>query len=296
MLSLLKFVLGLTIIASYEIAFANTSSLSELESEKFGLNKFSNKRIVTLTSLTADIVSKLDNSSLVGIPGSSLTLKNKKLSNKEIVSQGRTAPQLEKIISLEPDLVIGSASFHKKQLTKLSSLGIRSEEVEVRNWDELNNLIYKLSSLTGKNSSLVQNYLDNCNFKSDTNTNTNADTKVLVLVSAKPLLAPNSQSWAGSLLDRFNINNSTKSLLTKSQFKGYVNLSPEWLISNQPEKIIVVKTGPNSIKSFKDLPYWKKLKAVKNNNVISMDYYGLVNPGSINSINKTCFTLANINN
>ena len=85
-------------------------------------------------------------------------------------------------------------------------------------------------------------------------------------------------------------------LESKSQFKGYVNLSPEWLIYNQPEKIIVVKTGPDSIQSFIDLPYWSKLTAVKENNVRYMDYYGLINPGSIDSINKTCLTLSKMNN
>jgi len=114
------------------------------------------------------------------------------------------------------------------------------------------------------------------------------------LVSAKPLLAPNSKSWAGSLLNKFNIDNSTKKLISKSEFKGYVNLSPEWLISNQPSQIIIVKTGPDSPSSYTELPYWKKLTAIKNNNVTYMDYYGLVNPGSLDSINKTCMTLSKI--
>ena len=46
------------------------------------------KRIISLNSLGADIVSKLDNDSLVGIPGSSLLKKDDKFSDKEIVSKG----------------------------------------------------------------------------------------------------------------------------------------------------------------------------------------------------------------
>jgi len=291
MLAFYKFILSFFILISAEILFKNSTYASDAHSEIMIEKKVINKKIVTLTSLTADIVSKLNNSYLIGIPGSRLTRKNIELINKEIVSQGRTPPQLEKIISLKPDLVIGSASFHKKQLKKLSSVGIRSEGVEVKNWFDLIDLIKKLSALTDGDSSSVVNHLENCNLKSNKNNN-----KVLILASAKPLLAPNSESWAGSLLDRFNINNSTKMLESKSQFKGYVNLSPEWLISNQPEKIIVVKTGPDSIQSFIDLPYWSKLTAVKENNVRYMDYYGLINPGSIDSINKTCLTLSKMNN
>ena len=285
-----KFILSFFILISAVLSFVNSTYATNAHSEIKIEKKDINKKIVTLTSLTADIVSKLNNSYLIGIPGSRLTRKNTELLNKEIVSQGRTPPKLEKIISLNPDLVIGSASFHAKQLTKLSSIGIRSEGVEVKNWFDLINLINKLSALTDGDSSSVVNHLDNCNLKNNKNNN-----KVLILASAKPLLAPTSESWAGSLLDRFGINNSTKMLESKSQFKGYVNLSPEWLISNQPEKIIVVKTGPDSIQSFIDLPYWNKLSAVKENSVHYMDYYGLINPGSIDSINKTCLTLSNIN-
>ena len=280
------------ILISGDIALVNSKPVLDSVSEIEVVDEAINKKIVTLTSLTADIVSKLNNSYLLGIPGSRLTRQNKKLVNKKIVSQGRTPPQLEKIISLKPDLVVGSKSFHKKQLQKLSSIGIKSEGVEVRNWFDLIDLIEKLSSLTGGDSSLVINNLNNCTLKSKSKNNN----KVLILASSKPLLAPNSQSWAGDLLQRFNINNSTEMLRAKSKFKGYVNLSPEWLISNQPDKIIVVKTGPDSMQSFRDLPYWRKLTAVKENNVKYMDYYGLINPGSIDSINKTCLSLSKINN
>ena len=290
-----KFILSFFILIFAEISFTISTYASDDNSDIKIEKKVINKKIVTLTSLTADIVSKLNNSYLLGIPGSRLTSKNPALLNKEKVSQGRTPPQLEKIISLNPDIVIGSASFHKKQLKKLSSVGIRSEGVEVKNWYGLIDLINKLSVLTDADSSLVVNQLDNCILKTNRNNN-KVNKKVLILASAKPLLAPNSESWAGSLLDRFGINNSTKMLESKSQFKGYVNLSPEWLISNQPEKIIIVNTGSNSIQSFIDLPYWSKLTAVKENKVRYLDYYGLINPGSIDSINKTCLTLSKINN
>ena len=290
MFAFYKFIISLLILVSAEISFTNSTYASDAHSEIKIEKKVINKKIVTLTSLTADIVSKLNNSYLIGIPGSRLTRKNIELINKEIVSQGRTPPQLEKIISLKPDLVIGSASFHKKQLKKISSFGIRSEGVEVKNWLDLIDLIKRLSALTDGDSSSVVNHLENCNLKSNKNNN-----KVLILASAKPLLAPNSESWAGSLLDRFDINNSTKMLESKSQFKGYVNLSPEWLIANQPEKIIVVKTRPESIQSFLDLPFWSKLTAVKENKVRYMDYYGLINPGSIDSINETCLILSKMN-
>ncbi|PHK11615.1 iron ABC transporter substrate-binding protein, partial [Nostoc linckia z13] len=34
--------------------------------------------------------------------------------------------------------------------------------------------------------------------------------------------------------------------------------------------------------------FWKQLQATQNNRVYVFDYYGLVNPGSINAIEKAC--------
>ena len=34
--------------------------------------------------------------------------------------------------------------------------------------------------------------------------------------------------------------------------------------------------------------YSSNLKAVKNNNIFTFNYYGLINPGSIDSINTAC--------
>ena len=75
-------------------------------------NKIS--RVVALTSLSADLVNYLSNESLLGIPGSSLLKNNKDFSNKTVISSGRMPPDLEKILSLKPDLVIGAKGFHDR--------------------------------------------------------------------------------------------------------------------------------------------------------------------------------------
>ena len=93
-------------------------------------------RIVAMTSLSADLLNKISSSSLVGIPGSSLFIKNKQFDNIPIISKGRMPPNLEKIISLEPDLVIGAQGFHDRTLSKLNSLGIDTLSTSISNLDE----------------------------------------------------------------------------------------------------------------------------------------------------------------
>ena len=102
------------------------SIIAPIESKGNEFSRRTDKRIISLNSLGADIVSKLDNDSLIGIPGSNLLKKETQFSNKEIVSEGRMPPSLEKIIKLKSSLVIGSEGFHDKILDKLNELNIKT--------------------------------------------------------------------------------------------------------------------------------------------------------------------------
>ena len=90
------------------------------------------------------------------------------------------------------------------------------------------------------------------------------------------------------------MKNLTSDLQSKSEFKGYVNLSQEWLLKAKPNNLIVVKTPGSSISQYESLAIWNKIPAVKKKNIFSFDYYGLINPGSLDSINKACKKLSSI--
>ncbi len=239
--------------------------------------------IVSLTSLTSDIIFTLSPEELIGIPGSSILRKNENLKNITTVSEGRMPPNIEKIISLNPKLVIGSQGFHDKTLDKLNELGIDVLNTKVNSLTDLFGLVDELSIITNSDSEIVFKKLKECLIDSSPK-----NKKVVVLVSTKPLLSPNSQSWAGSLLEKFNLKNLTADLEGSGRMKGYLNLSPEWLIQEQPDNLILIKFGDEQYNQYSNLPFWNKLKAVENNNIDYFDYYGLVNAGSLSSINNTC--------
>ena len=271
------------------------NKIDELDSSQI---KNTEKRVVALSSISADIVNYLSPDNLVAIPGSSLFKDNKDFLNKPRISMGRTPPNLEKIISLKPDIVIGVEGFHSKILKKLSDLKIKTISYELRNWDDLKSLINLINIEISQNKedmfeSLLSNNLDNCaDFGA-----LEADYKknLVVIASPKPILSPNSNSWAGEMLNRFNFNNLTKDIDSKSLFKGYVNLSPEWLLKNDPENIILIETRKDQLKDFGKREPFSNLNAVKTNKVYRFKYYGLINPGSLSSINKACRDLRSIN-
>ena len=248
-----------------------------------------NLRIISLNSLGADIVSKLNNSSLVGIPGSSLLKKNEKLQDKVVISSGRMPPSIEKIINLKPDLVIGSKGFHDKVLSKLNKLNIRTLETETKSIKNLENLIEKLSKTLNKDKNILISEIKDC-YELPRKTKGSA----VVLASTKPLLSPNSQSWAGSLLDRFKFNNISNNFKSNTEFKGYINLSPEILIKSKPSNLFII--------AFPGMPQnnsgiQKNLEKIIINNktkIHTFNYYGFINPGSLQTINEACMKLSKI--
>lgn len=241
------------------------------------------KRVVALTSLAADIIYRLDRTKLVGRPGSRLLNKTQGLDNIASVSEGRTQPNLEKIVALKPDLVIGSEGFHHETLQKLQQLGIPTLTSKVDSWADLEALTKNLAkSINADPEPLLKQYQTFLTQKSNNQIST------LVLVSRQPFLAPNKNSWAGALLTKFNLKNVAAELQGESQMQGYITLSPEKILQADPEAIVLVEMEDNILEQFKSQPFWNQLKAVKNNRVYVFDYYGLVNPGSIDAIALAC--------
>jgi iron complex transport system substrate-binding protein len=272
------------------------TNLSAITSIKASSDKEDNKitRVVALTSLSADLLNYISNESLLGVPGSSLLKNNNDFSNKTIISSGRMPPNLEKIINLKPELVIGSKGFHDKTLKSLENLGVKTLSVRITNFNDLEKLSSDIQILLDKKIKLdLENVIPNC-YNLDKDVKTKKGKELLVLVSSKPILSPNSKSWAGNLIDRFGYINLTSELDSKSQFKGYVNLSPEWVISSKPSNLIIINTPGNDDSQYKQMRIWNDLPAVTNKKVFSFDYYGLINAGSLNSINKACQKLSSI--
>ena len=269
------------------IGFLN--QLNYISNAKENLNN--NFRIIALTSLSADLVNQINNKNLVGIPGSSLLIKNNDFDNITIVSRGRMQPDLEKIINLNPNLVIGASGFHDKTLSEIQRLGIDTLSTNIKSLDSLDNFYKDLQrKLEVNNLTSIKEVLKNCypNYSQDKKNNK----KVVALVSVKPILSPGSTSWAGSLISNFRLDNLSANIKNKSQFKGYTNLSLEWLLKAKPNNLILIKTPGSDISQYKNLPVWQKLPAVKNNKIFEFDYYGLINPGNLVSIDEACKKLS----
>ncbi len=275
------------------VALFNKSNINLSEDNKLLSNSSTNKKVVALTSLSADLITNISKESLVGIPGSSLLKKNEELKDIPIISSGRMPPNLEKIISLEPDLVVGAKGFHDKTLNKLDELGIDTVYTSITNFDDLeqlhNNLVLKLNATNVKP---LDKILDKCYLiNNDRESNKK---NIVALVSSRPILSPNQNSWAGNLISKFKLKNLAAEITSKTEFKGYVNLSPEWLLKSQPDNLLIIKTPGSDLSQYKSISIWNDLKAVNVNKIFTFDYYGLINPGGLKVINEACNKLSSI--
>lgn len=267
----------------------STPTLSPPANQPQTTNSESAQKVVALTPLTADIIYQLDKTKLVGIPGSKLVSSNPNFTGITIVTADRTPPNLEKIIALKPDLVVGAAGFHDKTMEKLQQLGIKTLLTQVDSWKSLEELTTTLAkSLNANPEPLLKRYQT---FLADI---PNQSPATLVLVSRKPILSPNKASWAGDLLGKFNVKNVAAQLQGESPMRGYVTLSAEKVLEANPEVIIIVDRGEGMLKEFQSESFWKQLRANRNNRIYVFDYYGLVNPGSIEKIEQTTAQLKQI--
>lgn len=269
-----------------QVQLPNSNDSAKINSQQ--IPKESVKRVVALSSLSADIISQLDQTKLVGISGSRLFKDDPRFKDIPRVSQGQSLPNLEKIVALKPDLVIGAEGFSNQPIEKLQQLGISTFLTQVKKWESLEALTQKLGKLIDADPQPLLN-----RYQTFLPNQLTQNPSTLVLVSRQPILAPNKNSWAGDLLTKFQAKNLVAELQGTSPIGGYVTLSAEKVLEANPEVIIVVQPPQGGsetelLESFKKEAFWQQLQATKNNRVYAFDYYGLVNAGSIDAIEKAC--------
>jgi iron complex transport system substrate-binding protein len=254
-------------------------------------------RVIALTSLSADIIYQLDKTKIVGISGTQLLNNDPRFQEIPRVSEGRTQPNLEKIIALKPDLVIGASGFNDQTIQSLKKLKINTFETKTNSWQALVEFTKELAQKTDTDPQpLLKKYESFLLNQSNSKTN---NLSTLVIVSLQPILAPNKNSWAGDMLTQFKVKNIAAELQGKSPIPGYLTLSAEKILESNPDAIILVNSpqagsGDEVINGLKKQTFWQKLKAVRNNKVYVFEYNGLVNPGSIDSIEKATKKLQEI--
>ena len=232
------------------------------------------KRVVILNTANIDmylavqgnIVGRMDAASLTG------ELKEKV---KDIPSVGNTYnPDVEKIISLHPDLVIGmNIANHIKLREALTTANIPLYINDLDSFEDVNRSLQLFGELTNhpdiskmqieKINTVFANYQAKIKDKPHPKT-------LLLLGTPGNLNVSTDRSFSGKLLDSLGANNIGKYIGGDAP---YVPLSLEFIQEQNPERIIFVVMYPDPsikesfVKEMQSNPAWQHVQAVKTDQI-----------------------------
>lgn len=211
---------------------------------------------------------------------------------KAIPQVGETSsPNLEKIVSLKPDLVLGvDAPFHHALVPVLEKAGIPILLQALPNYRSILQTIRQYGELTGEvaQAGRAIGEIDEKVSRGKAKTAGKKPARALVIWGSPEsfnMAMPNS--FAGSLLTLLAAENVAQAPGAPAGPMPYMPLSLEFIAKADPDVILLITHGADervSEKFRKDLadhPAWQGMRAVKNDRVHKLPYQLFaVNPGT----------------
>lgn len=203
---------------------------------------------------------------------------------------GQTANiNMEQLLGLNPDLVLGLENQHKKYESQLQSSKIPTVLI---NYDGIKDnvpLIKFLGALTNhedKATTLANTYESNVNKVKDAVKSQQPARVAVLRATGKGVTAETDAAITASMVKDLGMTNVVSVHLDKTTTDKTVPYSLETLAADNPDIIFVVTMGKEEEitkamkKAMTDNPAWANLKAVQNNRVIYLpSKLFLLNPG-----------------
>lgn len=198
---------------------------------------------------------------------------------KEKIGSGMKI-NLEKILYLEPDLVLAKWYSNQKQIKKLRNLGIRVKVFpDVKNFSDICEEFVGLGKIVGREDKAKQVVSKEKNKVSSIQKKIKGlpKPKVLVQIGAKPLWVATKDSFINDFIKLsggMNIGPSGKSGLC----------SREKVLEQNPDIIIIVTMGIVGEEEKKTWQKYKILNAAKNNRIYIVDSYKVCSPTPVSFV------------
>ena len=203
---------------------------------------------------------------------------------------GQTANiNMEQLLGLNPDLVLGLENQHKKYESQLQSSKIPTVLI---NYDGIKDnvpLIKFLGALTNhedKATTLANTYESNVNKVKDSVKAQQPARVAILRATGKGVTAETDAAITASMVKDLGMTNVVSTHLDKATTDKTVPYSLETLAADDPDIIFVVTMGKEEEitkamkKAMTDNPAWANLKAVQNNRVVYLpSKLFLLNPG-----------------
>ncbi len=196
--------------------------------------------------------------------------------------------QIEKIVELQPDLIVAWHSGNKgNDLKKIESLGFEIFYSHPQNIEQISLELIELGKLTNleSNAAIAAENVRIQHQKILLNNVTKPRIKVFYQLWHDPLRTIGPDTWINSLIEDCNGENVFNDSST-----GYPVVSLENIIVKKPEVIIVPHHSGSKESKVKHWQNWDIIPAVKNNqiSVINGDLLHRLSPRAIQGLEKIC--------
>ncbi|MBU0573453.1 MAG: cobalamin-binding protein [Candidatus Margulisbacteria bacterium] len=182
---------------------------------------------------------------------------------------------IEKIIALDPDLVILHETAQKLEIPKLRRFNVPIYTVDPRSVGDIIYSIMEIGRITGENvnaANLISAMYERIE-AAKARVKDKPKKKVFVLVGYKPIVSVGKDSFINSIIEYAGGIN----MLAESQ-NPYPQLSFEQFLYMNPPHIIVLKNLISESEVKSDLR-WRQISALKNGKILFIDEDILVRPG-----------------
>ncbi|MBM7661856.1 iron complex transport system substrate-binding protein [Bacillus mesophilus] len=229
-------------------------------------------RIVSVVGADLEIVHALGGE-IVGRPSVRGPVVPAELSEIEEVGNSHNI-DFEKIVSLEPDLVIGHARLNMKDVATAESLGLNMMLTAMDGYEDILETIElygQVLSLEDKATELVQSMEER---KAAIEPIKNEVKALVVFGSTESMMAALPTSLAGNLIEQVGITNIASDLPGIEKYPTYAQLSMEHVLQQNPDIVYIIAHGDaEAVKNkfeeeIKSNPAWENVKAMQNNNLV----------------------------
>jgi len=185
---------------------------------------------------------------------------------------GYSNPNLEKIVSLKPDLILADYGNPIKGIKQIESLGYTLVGLNPKTIEDILRNLKLVGKITGKTkeaSELISNMKERLNSVEEKVRSLDKDEKarVLYVIWYKPLWTAGSGTFIDELIKKAGGINIA------SELSGYKQMSLEKVIEKNPQVIVVgeSKDQPNLVKTVKEETTLSGTDAFRNNRIYTID-------------------------
>jgi len=192
---------------------------------------------------------------------------------------GFADPSIERIVALNPNLVLAATTLQKRTVTLLEDKGLKVVALNPRNIKEILNDIFLVGKVTGhikEANKLVKNMDQRIDKVISKTRDVGYRPSVYYEVWHQPLMSAGPGTWIHELIESAGGTNIF------ADAKGeYPIISSESVVKRNPQ-IIIIKIGYMGgvgKEEIRKRPSWEAVDAVKNNRIYEIDENILIRPG-----------------